>query len=471
MKSYTFVLSSDQKQSFPSILNHYLFEDPVYGISFTYPNTANGSFFHTTTGSFTYPVTANGGLVFPWGYVVQTIRTNLTAGPFKGPYTINFSPSGIDTRYFNVLKIIYDFNNGEEIYTVEKDIVPNLRERFLQTKNPTEVTPGRVYYPGRDITTYHPIISVINGNLTQNIYNISFSMVPESIYEHNSLKVLNSIQPGMRSLETLGMFEIEKSDFVTNARILSTADTKYSEGLVFTPKQYGDLVVWLDASESLSLERDNAYRVQLWQDKSGYDNHFYQKTTSNKPTFVYAKQSSASRKGIRFAGDLSQDVDKKYFTCINNTAFNSITGGYTVVMVLHPGALSGTLITQTSSANNPRNNLSISFAQPFGVSLTQGLSDHATVMDNLTLNLSSYNLFTFTVLNSATLQASFDSFTLDIPNQTYAFGNNNANITIGPLLSSEISEILVYNTPLPAATLDKLKADLVSKWGITYRTD
>lgn len=471
MKSYTFVLSSDQQQSLPQILNHYLFEDPVYGISFTYPNTANGSFFHTTTGTFTYPVTANGGLIYPWGYVVQTIRTNLTAGPFKGPYTINFCPSGIDTRYFNVLKILYNFDNGEEVLTVEKDVVPNLRERFLQTKNPTEITPGRVYYPGRGMTTYHPIVSVINSNLTQNIYNISFSLVPESLYEYNSLKVLNSIQPGTRYLETMGMFEIENSNFVTNARILSTADTKYSEGLVFTPTQYGDLIVWLDASDSLSLERDNAYRVQLWQDKSGYDNHFYQLSASNKPVFTYAKQTSSSRKSVKFAGTINGNIDKKYLTCSNNTAFEKITGGYTVAMVLNPGSLSGTLITQTSDTTNPRNNLSLSFIQPYGVSLTQGLSDNATKMDNLTLNLSGYNLFTFTVLNSSTLHATFDNLELDIPNQTYTFGNNGADITIGPLLSTEISEILIYQTPLSVTTLNKLRSDLRTKWGITYRTD
>jgi hypothetical protein len=471
MKSYTFVLSSNQETGLPSILNHYLIEDPVYGISFTYPNTANGSFFHTTTGTYVYPVTANGGLIFPWGYAVQTIRTNISAGPFKGPYTINFCPSGIDTRYFSTLKIVYDFDNGEEIFNVEKDVVPNLRERFLQAKTPTEITPSRVYYPGREMTTFHPIVSVISSNLTQHIYNISFSLAPESVYEYNSLKVLNSIQPGTKYLETMGMFEIENSNFVTNARILSTADTKYSEGFIFAPSQYGDLALWLDASDSLTLERDGAYRVQLWQDKSGNDNHFYQDNTSNKPTFVYAKQSSASRKGIRFAGDLSQDVDKKTLICINNTAFERITGGYTIAMVLNPVSLSGTLITQTSNTNNPRNNLSISFLQPYGVSLTQGLSDYTTNIDNISLNLSGYNLFTFTVSNSSTLHATFESLELDIPNQTYAFGNNNADITIGPLLSSEISEILVYNTPLTKYTLDKLRTDLSSKWGITYRTD
>jgi len=468
MRSYTFVLSSDQKQSLPSILNHYLFEDPVYGISFTYPNTANGSFFHTTTGSFTYPVTANGGQIFPWGYVVQTIRTNLTAGPFKGPHTINFCPSGLDTRYFNVLKIIYDFDNGEQIYNVEKDIVPNLRERFLQSKSPIEITPSRVYYPGPELTTFHPIISVINSNLTQNIYNISFSLVPESIYEYNSLKVLNAIQPGVRTQETMGMFEIEGSDFVTNARILSTVDTKYSEGLVFTPSQYGNLAIWLDASESLSLERDNNYRVKLWQDKSGNNNDFYQLSGSNKPTFVYAKQTSANRKALKFAGSINDVLDQKFLTCVNNTALNAVISGYTIAFVLHPGPLSGTLFTQTSNTNSPPNNMSISLIDPYGVSLTQGV--HTTRIDNISLNLSSYNLFTFTVANSS-LHATTDSLELDIPYQNYTFGNNEADITIGPLLSGEISEILIYTEPLSEISINKLRADLISKWNITYQTN
>jgi len=470
MKSYTFVLSSDQQQALPQILNHYLFEDPVYGLSFTYPNTANGSLFHTTTGTFSYPVTAYGGLHFPWGYVVQTIRTNLTAGPFKGPYTINFSPSGIDTRFFNVLKIVYDFDNKEELLNVEKDIVPNLRERFLQSQDPTDITPSRVYYPDRGITTFNPIISVINSNLTQNIYNISFSLVPESLYEYDSLKILNAIQPSVRSLETLGMFEIENSDFVTNARILSTADTKYSKNITFTPEKYGETIMWLDASDSLTLERDSNYRVQTWLDKSKYSNHFFQLSSVNKPLFIYAKQTSAFRKSLRFTGSLTDVNDKKTLTCVNNTAFDSITGGYTVAMVMRPGSRSGDIISQGSD-DSPYKNIKISFIEPYGISITQGLSTSVTNMDNISLNLSDYSLFTFTVVNSSTVYATFDGLELNIPNQEYTFNNIDANITIGPLLSTEISEIVVYNSPLQKSSVNEIRADLQAKWGITYRTN
>lgn len=472
MRSYTFVLSSNQTQGLPQFLNHYLFEDPVYGINFTYPNTANGSFFHLTTGSYVYPTTANGGLHYPWGYVVQTTRTNLSAGPFKGPYTINFCPSGIDTRYFNVLKIIYDFGNGEPIMVVEKDVVPNLRASFTQTKQPVEITPSSDYYPERDITTYRPIISVINSNLTQNIYNIQFSLVPESIYEYDSLRILNAIQPGTRTKETMGIFEITNSNFITNARILSTADTKYTEGFNFIPQQYGNLIVWLDSTDNLTFERNGRSQVQLWQDKSGYGNDFQQLNVVNKPTFVYPGETIQLRKGVRFvANDLVNDPDRKYLTCTNSSAFYDITGGYTVAMVLFPGALSGTLLSQNSGADDKFNNLNISFIQPYGVSLTQGLSTQTTKIDYISTSLSSYNLFTFTVSNTANLYATIDSLELTIPNQNYTFNSNTKNITIGPLLSTDISELLIYKDPLSRDQVDSLRRDLVTKWGITYRTD
>jgi hypothetical protein len=42
VKSYVITLTSSQELGNPQLLNHYLFVDPVYGLSFVYGLTADG---------------------------------------------------------------------------------------------------------------------------------------------------------------------------------------------------------------------------------------------------------------------------------------------------------------------------------------------------------------------------------------------------------------------------------------------
>ena len=166
MRSYNFTLSSTQEPLRRKILDHYLFLDPVYGSNFTYPSTAWGSYFDCNSESCTYSVTAYGGLIYPWGYRIQTFYTNLSAGPLKGPYTITFSPSAIDTRVFSITKIIYDFGDGSEAVSIEKDLVPNNLGTFQWDGNPASINISHTYYPLNNFsTTYYPSVTVINGDL------------------------------------------------------------------------------------------------------------------------------------------------------------------------------------------------------------------------------------------------------------------------------------------------------------------
>ena len=111
----SYVLSSVQEAGQPSIINHYLFVDPVYDTSILYPTTATGSLFSETTGTFVYPFTANGGLIFPWGYPISNTALSADLGSFKGATTLTVIPSGIDNTYYSTLKIVYDFDDNNEI--------------------------------------------------------------------------------------------------------------------------------------------------------------------------------------------------------------------------------------------------------------------------------------------------------------------------------------------------------------------
>jgi len=233
------VLSSYQLPGQPDYLNHYFFTDPILESNFTYPNTANGSLFNTTTGTFVYPATASGGPFYPWGYSVQNTYTVIDLGILKGPYTLTFVPSAIDNTVFTTAKILYAFGDGETT-EVEKDIVIdyNKKIRFAgtdsaQVGNPNFVNIDHEYYPqSTGTTTYNPMVSVINGNFVWNVFDIRFSMIPASIYDFNDLTVLNSV--GISSdNKNVVVIETNEPRFVANLKVLSAGP--YPLALTPTP--------------------------------------------------------------------------------------------------------------------------------------------------------------------------------------------------------------------------------------------
>ena len=120
MNFVSYVLSSYQPLGKPGFINGWLFVDPVYGVSFTYPNNITGSLFTTTTGSYVYPLTSSGGLFSPWGYIIQNTSLSANLGNYKGQTTITFVPSAIDETFFTCLKIVYDFKQTTHLREVAK---------------------------------------------------------------------------------------------------------------------------------------------------------------------------------------------------------------------------------------------------------------------------------------------------------------------------------------------------------------
>lgn len=279
MNTLNVVLSSHQIAGVPDYLNHYFFLDPVYGTNFTYPNTANGSFFNATTGAFVYPLTANGGLIFPWGYAVQNTYAHINLGILKGPYTLTFVPSAIDSTYFTTTKIIYDFGDGETTI-IEKDIVIDYATATLanyavsgfyapgaEIGNPTSIYVPHVYYPlNNTITTYTPTITVVNGNSVFNIFTVTFSAVPLSYYDLDDISLLNKTGLSNNVYNNMMVMEVANPAYVANLKLLATPATVTStvtseivpvfseslptpvqgfraaaslQGLVATPEQFG----------------------------------------------------------------------------------------------------------------------------------------------------------------------------------------------------------------------------------------
>ena len=222
MRTYTVLLTSVQSLNSNSILDHYLFLDPVYGLNFTYPNSADGSFFYSTSGTYVYPFTANGGDLYPYGYGIVNTISNIVVGPLKGPYTLIFDPTGLDYALFGVSKIVYDFGDGQS-QTVEYPVGSDTLGRAIPAAPNTTLVPHDYYPLNNTTTTYYPTVSVINGNLVQNIFNITATFVPASIYDLENVHLLNNIQSGVSALETVNIFEVESPRYITHSRVLSSS--------------------------------------------------------------------------------------------------------------------------------------------------------------------------------------------------------------------------------------------------------
>jgi Concanavalin A-like lectin/glucanases superfamily len=155
-------------------------------------NTCGGIFFPQ------YSLTANGGIIFPWGYVKKNNNYSISVDKFKGPATIVFSPSAIDSHLYPILRIEYDF--GDDNWT---EVARNLYNRTVNIETnyifvsaqipgtPSDYDVAHDYWPLSSITTYNPSISVITGDGVYNIYSISISAVPSSIYDVVDFKLLN----------------------------------------------------------------------------------------------------------------------------------------------------------------------------------------------------------------------------------------------------------------------------------------
>ena len=242
MNYINYVLSSYQTIQYPSIINHYIFVDPVYGTNINYPQSADGRLFTTTS----YPSTANGGLLFPWGYPVQNTILSADLGLFKGITTLTIVPSALDETYYAIMKILYDFEGNDNVRNIEKGIVQNVLSNntaVLDAGSPKDTNIDYTFTPMSLLsTTYYPTITVVNGDLSLNIFNLKITLIPDTIFKFDDFHLINTAQltrGADSSLKSVEVFEIDTdgTNYVSNFLLLSSTNsaTVSSNGMKYTP--------------------------------------------------------------------------------------------------------------------------------------------------------------------------------------------------------------------------------------------
>jgi len=227
-------LSSIQDPGDILMYNHYWFTDVISGANVFYPNTANGGLFtsagvdffnyiYTNVTNLTV-ITANDGAFFPWGYPFQDTFEVIDAGIHKGDTLVEFIASGLDTRFFPVLNIRYNFNDGTPSVDNTRNILIDYSKLTFDSYlngygygDPKFIAVDHVYSPSD--TSYIRILSsyiqVFNGNLSNNNFLVRLSIVQDSIFDFDDFNLIDtkffSLSSGKK---VINIFEAKKPQYL-----------------------------------------------------------------------------------------------------------------------------------------------------------------------------------------------------------------------------------------------------------------
>ena len=169
--------------------NHYWFTDVLSGTNIYYPNTANGNAFVYTSSPV---VTADDGQFFPWGYRFDNTVSYLDIGMYKGDTTVFFvAGTAVDSSYFPILKIRYDYGDGESFDNSRNILIDYTKLRIDSYLNgfalgdPRFVEVSHTYQASETtfIQPYTAVVSILNGNMVINTFNITLSIYQDSIFD------------------------------------------------------------------------------------------------------------------------------------------------------------------------------------------------------------------------------------------------------------------------------------------------
>ena len=506
MRSYTVTLTSNQQFGLPQVLDHYLFLDPISGVNFVYPLTADGDA-NTTPGfnpsdTYTGAITADDGAFSPWGYYVQDVITNIPVGPLKGPYTVNFDPTGLDTTAVDILKLVYNFGDGSPEITIDNSVVSDYTfGQAASAGSPSGVIISHDYYPqsNSSITTFTPSITAYYSNIIRYIYNITISSAPISIYEFDDIHLINNTQQA-HSIETQNIFEVETPGYLTVARVMSAVDANYPTVIPFDPNtsvlNY-DLITWLDAYDITTISKDQNNKVYVWYDKSSYENNYYNDSanpanlgqpTANSPTFLNAKQSRSGRRCVSFqkypiAVDGSNGSPQYLYSLASGTLGDKVfyiwQRGFTILAVMKLNQIGNqdSLFAYDLNTNEAARNdnpdelaqgngqnylpfMNVSFGGSNSMTIEQGDTSYyfgtssydpnkgiyqPTTTGTISQNLTSYSLFSFTANGNKNASAYFtaDTAVIQRKNQNY----QNSYTTLSAFLSGGYNAATDSTTP------------------------
>jgi hypothetical protein len=201
--------------------NHYWFSDPLSGTNIAYPVTANGDFF---TYSTTPTVTADDGGFFPWGYIFEDTFETIYAGKYKGLTTLNVNASGLSTAYFPILRIYYDFGDGE-VYNNSRNVLIDYSKLAIDSfingygyGDPKFVTVDHTYQPS-DTTftvTYTAHVQVFNGSLVANNFFIIIDIVQDSIFDFDDINLLDTKFISLSDKTIINVLEASNPEYILN---------------------------------------------------------------------------------------------------------------------------------------------------------------------------------------------------------------------------------------------------------------
>ena len=489
MRSYTISLSNNQRVGAPYIIDHWYFTDPKQGSNFTYPNTASGGEYTTET----FEVTGDDGGFADWGYSIVDVETNINVGPLKGPYSITFDSSGLDNSLYAIMKIVYDFGDGQSTVVNRRLDADVVGQGSTQSAGDPKLVPiTHQYFPqsGDGITIYKPKITVYSADQVNNIFNVSISSTAASIYEFNDVHLINTNQQ-FSVIESQNIFELEQPNNLTVGRVISAFDSTYATSIPFNPgrslpKYNNNLALWLDASDAFTVAKDYNNYVTRWSDKSPNNNDFFS-TSLNRPFYLYEANSFSNRKSILFRDAATMSSAASGLTSIFYSASSVSGSGYSMFIVMQSNTVGGTVFSyDVTGITSPVPNINMSFNGTDNAFVAKQ-GTQVTSFNNISNNLNGYSLFSITLSGETGGRAYLTADTLMArkvdQNYTYNFTDfynpidTKAYIGTSPafpgdvLANAEISEILIYNTPLDAEAIVAVNNYLIKKWELVLKTN
>jgi len=523
VRSRTVTLSNNQFNVLPQTLDGNTFFSVGDGgrpnSNFVYPLTADSSVFTATTGTFIYPVTADDTFFTPWTYKgrVEEIIVGQTLDPIKGPCTILFSPSGLQATYSSISKIIYDFGDGTS-QVVSRIINPKYTIGSpTSAGDPNTINVTHDYFPisSTSVTVFNPTVTVFYSNLVKSVITLTISATPLSIYDLEDVHLINTVQETNKTT-TQNILEIAAPNYLTVGRIISAVDTSYNRVSSFNPNTAlsgykHNLILWLDAADGPTLQKNSSNNVLKWQDKSSYATDFYSGNFS--PLYQTERETKSGRRAVYIKNNatLYAPACSAFDSIFTGPNTSTQSYGYSVFFVGHLNKVSGTVfsydINDGAAAYIP--NLNISFDTTQSLTVEQGHVPgdvqsiyQPTTISGISYNLSGYSLYSVTLSSDnnswqngmndtgalsayAIIQADTllvrrkqQNYKFNI-DQNYASNSLKSIIQIGAsnaypgrnLVNMEISEILVFNTPLNDVARSTVSKYLVDKWSLSLRSD
>jgi hypothetical protein len=146
------------------------------------------------------------------------------AGKYKGLTTLNVNASGLSTAYFPILRIYYDFGDGE-VYNNPRNVLIDYSKLAIDSfingygyGDPKFVTVDHTYQPS-DTTftvTYTAHVQVFNGSLVANNFFIIIDIVQDSIFDFDDINLLDTKFISLSDKTIINVLEASNPEYILN---------------------------------------------------------------------------------------------------------------------------------------------------------------------------------------------------------------------------------------------------------------